>query len=638
MATQSFFDVRTGFTNRWMLRLVIFVLMSAIGSFAVARQEPSQEKVAVWHPLVLSFDGPSTSEDATPNPFTDYRLTVTFQNRTSGKRYVVRGFYAADGNAANTGADSGKTWQVRFAPDAAGLWSYSAALRQGSMIAIDDRPDAGTSIEISNSVGELLVTPTPLDLPADQARDFRNRGRVFVDKGYFRIGDEKTYWLKGGADSPENLLAFADFDGTFRMSEKAREGENDPGESLHRFPQHRADWRDGDPTWKTDQGKSIIGAINYLASVKMNACYFLTLNIEGDGKDVWPYAQPEDFTRFDCSKLDQWEIVFSHMQRQGILIHLVTQETENEKLLDRGDTGAMRKLYYRELIARFAHHPALVWNLGEENGPADFSPDGQTAEQQKAMASEIKHADPYRHPVVIHTHAARQPKQDVLTDLLGFKPIDGLSFQVDQPRRVHAEIIEWKTKAVDSGRPWLIAMDEIGKWDTGVVPDSVDADHDELRHQVLWGGLMAGAAGVEWYFGANYPHNDLSSEDWRQRENMWKQTHVALEFFERHLPYWEMEPQDELTTATDDYCFAKSGQVYAVYLPPRQPDQATLPNQIDLESSASSFDVQWLNAKQGGRLQAGSVSEIQGPGVQDLGNPPHLDRQDWVVLIKRKER
>ncbi len=35
----------------------------------------------------------------------------------------------------------------------------------------------------------------------------------------------------------------------------------------------------------------------------MNSVYFLTLNILGDGKDVWPYINPKDLTQFDVSKL-----------------------------------------------------------------------------------------------------------------------------------------------------------------------------------------------------------------------------------------------------------------------------------------------------------------------------------------------
>ena len=68
-----------------------------------------------------------------------------------------------------------------------------------------------------------------------------------------------------------------------------------------------------------------------------------------------------------CSKLDQWEVVFAHADRLGLHLHFKTQETENDQDLDGGRLGTERRLYYRELIARFAHHLALNWNLGEEN-------------------------------------------------------------------------------------------------------------------------------------------------------------------------------------------------------------------------------------------------------------------------------
>ena len=167
----------------------------------------------------------------------------------------------------------------------------------------------------------------------------------------------------------------------------------------------------------------------------MNVIYFLTLNVQGDGNDVWPYTGYDERYRFDVSKLAQWERVFSHADSLGILLHVVTQETENERLLDDGDLGPQRKLYYREMIARFAHHPAILWDMGEENGPADFSPDGQDDAQRKAMMSYFKATDPYQHPVMLHTHAARNPRYDVLNPLLGNSNLDGPSLQVNPPRK-----------------------------------------------------------------------------------------------------------------------------------------------------------------------------------------------------------
>ena len=571
-----------------------------------------------WHTKTLSFHGPQTSESANPNPFTDYRLLVTFEHAEVS--YTVRGFYAADGSAAETSADSGNVWQARFSPDRPGAWKYSASLSMGPDIAIDDDPMTGTNIEIADARGTFEVQPTEVD-PA--TIDFRARGRLIADGRYLRFGQDGTHWLKGGSDSPENLLAFADFDGSYRISTETTDGEAKATEELHRYAPHLRDWKSGDPTWKDDRGKGLIGAINYLASTGMNAVYFLTMNIGGDGKDVWPYATPDDFTRFDCSKLDQWEIVFEHMQSQGILMQVVTQETENERMLDDGDTGRLRKLYYNELIARFAHHPALVWNLGEENGPAEFSPNGQTAAQQKAMSDYLKKADPYNHAVVIHTHSTAKGKEEVITDLLGCQSLDGLSFQVNDPKRVRSEIQHWHQLAEKANRPWMIAMDEIGPWHTGTVPDADDPNHDSLRRHVLWGSLLAGASGVEWYFGAKFPHNDLTSEDWRQRENVWKQTKHALDFF-KHIPYWEMRG--------DDFAFSKPGEVVVLYVPAGSKQQG---HTIDLTSFADEVSIQWFDPRNGGGLQRGTVSQAKPENRTNVGFPPNNAEADWVLLIQR---
>ena len=72
----------------------------------------------------------------------------------------------------------------------------------------------------------------------------------------------------------------------------------------------------------------------------------------GDGRDVWPWSDLEVRDRFDVSKLAQWEIVMSHMDRLGMQLMLITQEEENEQIL--GKMTPLRKLYYRELIARFS--------------------------------------------------------------------------------------------------------------------------------------------------------------------------------------------------------------------------------------------------------------------------------------------
>ncbi|MBK1878954.1 DUF5060 domain-containing protein [Pelagicoccus mobilis] len=599
--------------------LFAFALVSVL-SLTYAQAETVQQ----WHTLELSFDGPQSSETDEVNPFTEYRLLVTFTHQKS--ETTVRGFYAADGNAAESSADSGNVWKVRFTPEHTGKWSYTASLRKGEYIAIDDSPSAGTNIDLKNSKGSFTV------IPSDKSgRDFRAHGRIVSNDGYFQFKGSGKHWIKGGAGSPENLLGYVGFDGTFRQAAEARKGEAATTEELHVFEPHIQDWKAGDPTWQGGKGKGIIGGMNYLAGKGMNSFYFLTLNILGDGKDVWPYTDYEERERFDCSKLDQWEILFQHMQAKGLLLHVVTQETENETLLDEGNTGLHRKLYYRELIARFGHHLALVWNLGEENGPVHWSPVGQSSEQQKAMATYLDASDPYNHPIIIHTHSTIADKDHLLPALLGHQPLDGLSFQIDRREQTHGEVIKWQNKSREAGKKWLITFDEQGKWYRGALPDSVDPRHDTLRHYALWGALLAGSAGVEWYFGAHYEHNDLTLEDWRSRDTLWDQTRHATTFFENYLPYWEMTPSNDLTLRTDDYCFAKEGEIYTIYTP-----DSTMTD-LDLGSSEQVYSVAWYNPITGGELQAGSVEEVEGPGIKNLGHAPEVIDQDWIILVRKKK-
>lgn len=579
---------------------------------------------AQWHTVTLPFEGPKTSEKDEKNPFFNYKLVVDFTN--NGNTTSIRGFYAADGNASESSAEEGNVWKVRFTPPQTGTWMYKATLYEGEKVALSHDLVNTTTVDLSNSEGVFEVIPTD-----KQAPDFRASGRLVADNGYFRFESSKKYWLKAGTNSPENLLAYKEFDGTYRISAGEKDGEATAPDEIHSFGPHIKDWQAGDPSWKGDKGKAIIGAMNYLSSKGMNSAYFLTMNILGDGKDVWPYIGPEEFTRFDVSRLAQWEVLFQHMQAKGILLHMVLQETENETMLDEGDTGPLRQLYFNEMIARFGHHLGLVWNLGEENGPASWSPIGQNDAQRKAMAKYLKENDPYNHPVLLHTHSHDPLRSDILNDIKGFEYVDGLSLQVDRRKGAGDVVAEWRTKSIESGQPWLITMDEIGMWHTAVMTDREDPYHTTIRRYALWGTLLSGSAGVEWYFGAKHPHNDLSSEDWRERDQLWTISNHARLFFERHLPYWEMKAAKELISGKDPYCLAKEGVVYAIYV------SQSRNYSLDLSEVTGDYSVQWYSVLKGGELQDGSVVKIPGGGIRDLGKSPNNPVEDWVILVKKIE-
>lgn len=545
-----------------------------------------------WQPVTLSFRGPDTAEDASPNPSTDFRLVATFRH---GRRSVaVRGYYAADGNAAESGADRGGVWRVHFLPDKEGVWKYKISFRTGPGLAIKTGSERGEPTGFDGVRGSFEVGPADPNAPGFYARGLLR----YTGERYLRFAETGEPFLKGGADSPENLLAFADFDATT---------------PTHRYEPHARDWRPGDPAWRGDKGKNLVGALNYLAGKGMNSVYFLTMNVGGDGKDVWPWTADTERQRFDCSKLDQWELVFRHMDRLGLALHVVTQETENDRLLDGGELGPERMLYYRELVARFAHHPALVWNLGEENTNTDA--------QRKAFAYYIRALDPYDHPIVVHTYTDEHEK--VYAPLLGFEMLDGPSLQLAKMELTYEATRKWVAKSAEAGRPWFVCLDEFGPASAGAKPDADDPAHDGVRRHGLWGNLMAGGAGCEWLFGYEFAHNDINCEDWRSRDGLWDQTRHALDFF-RRIPYPEMQPVDGAVDGEGAWCLAKPGEVYAVYAP------AATGLRLDLPEGR--YRVQWYNPREGGPLQDGR--QLHGGGRTELGAPPADPDKDWVALLR----
>ncbi|MBX2877236.1 MAG: DUF5060 domain-containing protein, partial [Saprospiraceae bacterium] len=397
--------------------------------------------------------------------------------------------------------------------------------------------------------------------------------------------------------------------------------------------------------WKGEKGKNLLGAINYLASENLNVFSFLTFNIDGDDRNVFPYllkSEEAAYTkyanskknkeawrthfhtaRFDVSKLEQWERILQYAEQKGMFLHFKTHETETDHLMDDGVFGTEGKLYYRELIARFGHHLALNWNLGEENN--------QPLEEVKKVARYVERLDPYHHHLVIHTFPN---KDDRYGGLIGNQsPLTGASLQLRHAEfyDVHPRVLKWRAKSDSTGKAWALAVDEPGKANIALLPDEEDPTHNLARSNALWGTLMASGFGVEWYFGYDSPHSDLTCQDFRSRDLFWDQNRHARTFFEEHLPYWEMLPADELTPDTSSYCLAVIDEVYAVYMRPGSSKTA-----LNLGQTNKTFSVNWYDPRNGGTLRTGTIPSISGPGIQSLGSPPEAVTEDWVALVKTK--
>ena len=611
-----------------------------------------------WHKITLNLEGPTSNETATPNPFLDYRFEVFFTHVATGKTYRVPGYFAADGNAAETGAGTGNKWFAHLAPPETGTWNYQISFRSGNEVAIDTSLTGGIVLTPYDGIsGSFVVTDTD-----KTGRDFRAKGLLsYVGEHYYQFQGNGEYFLKFGPDSPENLLGYFEFDSTRTYggsNTRRTKGSGTytangivyqyQGDILHHYEAHVPDWNPGDPVWHTNKGKGIIGALNYLATVDMNCISFLVMNIDGDGQDSYPYAtydgsnSPTDYKlRFDVSKLSQWEIVFEHATKKGLFMDIKTQETENDQLLDGGQLGVERKLFFRELVARFGHHLALQWNLGEENDIWSELNDPNN-NLIKEYALYLLAVDPYWHPIVIHSYPSDQ--DEVYDPLLGSQSmVTGPALQSNMASIVHKETLEWIQASADSNRKWVVSTDEIGPAAVGVTPDYDDPsgsvvtffnNHEEVRKQVLWGNLMAGGAGMQTYFGYNYFHHDLDLEWFGSRERFWEYMRYAKDFFET-IPFYEMTNKNELIGNTnksnDKYCFGKDGESYVIYL--ANGDSTDM----DMSGLTGNYKISWYDPRNGGNLQSGSIAGVAaGNATTNLGSPPDSTSRDWVVLLQNR--
>ena len=243
--------------------------------------------------------------------------------------------------------------------------------------------------------------------------------------------------------------------------------------SLKSWDPHVQDWKAGDPTWKDGKGKGLIGALNYLAGKGVNAFSFLTYNAGGDGDNVWPFITRDDKLHYDCSKLDQWGVVF----------------------------------------------------------------------------------DVKSEPYTLH----------------------------------------------------------------------------DIRKLCLWGTLMAGGAGVEYYFGYALPENDLVCQDFRSRDKSWDYCRIALDFFhDEKIPFAEMTNADAIIgnpkNDNSKFCLAKPGELYLVYLPDGGETS------IDLAGATGKFSIQWFNPPEGGKAMAKGAATLDGGGKETLIAP---SADDWLAVIAK---
>jgi len=482
-----------------------------------------------WSKVEIDLTGPdSTGLSTSSNPFA-VDVDVTF-TAPSGGTFRVPAFYDGDG----TGGMDGSIWKVRFSPSENGAWTFSSSSSQSLL---------------DNYRGSFTVVS-----PAPSADDFTKWGRLeYVGKHYLKFADG-PYWIKSGADEPEDFLG--------------------PGVM---------------GSWSAKRS-----AIDYLAQKGINSIYIMLHNLGGDGRNVSPWAvftgkgSGTDSDHFDLDKLDDWDALFDHIQKKGIVLHLVFED-------DSAWTGFNRQLYYREMIARFGHYNGLYWNISEEYNET------YSASDIRSFAQRIRDLDPYDHPITVH----HQGGQSNWQSFLGDNRFDLTSFQTGSSPQ-NSLIITWRQRSIDAGRPIPISLDESGK---------IGSSDRTLARNIFWAAYLAGGQ-FELF---SSPMSSFSEFD-----KIWDDMRRARQFLEA-LPFWRMEPANQLLSggSGNRYCLAEAGEAYAVYL------ESGGSISLDLSGEAGTFRVSWFDPKTGSYTNAGLVSAGE---LVNLGAAPFSG--DAAVVVE----
>lgn len=412
--------------------------------------------------------------------------------------------------------------------------------------------------------GEFVVTATP-----DSATGFWKWGRLesvgtAENKLRYLKFRDGPYWLKAGCDDPENFLGGYEHYNTTRKRK---------------------------------------AAIDYLADRGINSCYIMTHNIGGDDNDVWPWLgrTPQEAkrnggagARFDIVKLEEWHELFVHMQSRGVVPYLILEDDSAWK-------GYDHQRYYREIVARFGYLPGLLFNGGEEQN------ENYRLSEALQLMAELQRLDPYDHPRGLHN--VNSP----VAEYIDGPQIDFTAIQTGTPgsRAGRKDAAEHNGIAID----WLKVCDQRGR---RRLMANFDEGRPEEDRRCWWSAYLGGGV-WEAHVLKEY---DRPMSAW---EKTWNELGGARTFMES-LPFWRMEPRNDVVVEGNAFCLAAPGEAYAFYL------IAGGSITVELQQGVV-YDVAWWNPANNQEGKFSNTTKCAG-GRQRLDAP---SPGDWAVRVRKRD-
>lgn len=294
-----------------------------------------------------------------------------------------------------------------------------------------------------------------------------------------------------------------------------------------------------------------------------------------------------DHSQLDPAFFRHLDRMVDYMHQRGIISDLMIL-VHNKHVQWPAFGSADDDRYWRYLVARYQAYSNVVWNLSKEGWYV------KDTGYWNSRVDLIRRLDAYRRLVTIHD--VNLPTCDFLAD--------------QQHSDFYNHILRER-----QARPWPVVNVEFG-YEPGPIATYGNTNPEELRRR-LWQIYMAGGYGVYYYCDTAWDVVLLEPEprgyDWMA---------ALLKAF-RRVPYWEMEPDNELTDR--GLCLAKPGEHYLVYL--AEGGRA----RVQVELAGASLPAAWISPRNGDVVEAAPITT----SPAQLIHPASFGPGDAVLHIGR---
>lgn len=328
-----------------------------------------------------------------------------------------------------------------------------------------------------------------------------------------------------------------------------------------------------------------------------------------------------DHTRFNLAHWRKAEKLLRAMWARNVVAAInmymdrgITPEFGPDDAPEAG--SAEELLYFRYAVARYGGFSNVMWDLGTEHD------EYRSAGWARSMGEQIQEWDPFGHLISAHPHDFRPAY--LTQSWYGFAEhqYDALredSFGSDVLVRANRHIRFWREAVEANGRIVPQVNEEYGY---ELDPSGGDEPIEQVRKKawaiVMGGGYISSGEHKAWQHGDPTNGGQVASDT-----AILRSTTLLRRFFEeRAIPYWQMEPMQELD-GSGNFGLADPGERYVIYLPEG--------GAVTLELPQGTFFAEWFEPS------TGRVVPIPGAfgGSSTSPSGGAADDGDWVLYVRR---